>query len=257
MILGCDIGTSATKAVLFAKGTVKPIGRLPTDANPDKVMELVLAELWETAHVRERDLAEIVVTGWGQDRVSLPHKSQGTVSALARGAVWSLPSCRTVLCLGAQESVVLSVNEKGRVMEYRSNDKCASGAGRFLEIIFEALEIRPEESAEIASRATRSLSMSTQCAVFAESEVVSLVNGGETVADITDAIFQTLAGNVATLSKKLKTKDDFVIGGGLANNQRILRKLQDLIRRPLHVFRPEPDYIAAVGAALSADGAAT
>ena len=142
MILGCDIGTSATKAVLLTDGSVRPISRLPTGANPDMAMELVLAELWEKAHVRERDLREIVVTGWGQDRVTLPHKTQGTVSALARGAVWSLPSCRTILCLGAQESVVLSVNEKGRVMEYRANDKCASGAGRFLEIIFEALEIR-------------------------------------------------------------------------------------------------------------------
>ena len=134
-------------------------------------------------------------------------------------------------------------------------DVIGRGAGRFLEIIFEALEIRPEESAEIANRATRCLTMSSQCAVFAESEVVSLLNGGETVADITDAIFQTLATNVATLSKKLKTNGDFVVGGGLANNQRILCKLQDLLRRPLHVFRPEPDFIAAVGAALCADGA--
>jgi predicted CoA-substrate-specific enzyme activase len=256
MILGCDIGTSATKAVLFTEGTVRTISRLPTGANPDKVMELVLAELWEKARVRERDLKEIVITGWGQEKVSLPHKTQSMVSALARGAVWSLPSCRTVLCLGAQESVVLSVNEKGRVMEYRTNDKCASGAGRFLEIIFEALEISPEESAEIANRATRSLTMSTQCAVFAESEVVSLVNGGESVANITDAIFQALAMNIASLSKKLKTKDDFVVGGGLANNQRIVGKLRDLIRKPLHVFRPEPDFIAAVGAALSANGVA-
>lgn len=252
MILGCDIGTSMTKAVLLADGAVRPIARLATAANPDKAMELVLAELWEKARVRERDLGQIVVTGWGEGKVSLPHKAQGTVSALGRGAVWSLPTCRTVLCLGAQESVVMSVSEKGRVLEYRTNDKCASGAGRFLEVIFEALEITPEESAEIACRSTRSVTMSTQCAVFAESEVVSLVNGGESVANITDAILHALAMNVASLSRKLKTKDDVVIGGGLAGNPRIVGKLGDVLRRPLHLFRPEPDFIAAVGAALSA-----
>ncbi|MBI5064244.1 MAG: hypothetical protein HZB87_12480, partial [Desulfatitalea sp.] len=191
MILGCDIGTSVTKAVLLAGGKCRYITKTPTRANPNQVMELVLAELWGKEGVKERDLKEIVVTGWGQGKVSLPHKTQSTISCLAKAAVWDHPSCRTVLCLGAQESVALSINEKGRVMEYRTNDKCASGAGRFLEIIFEALEISPEESAEIAKAADKNLTMSSQCAVFAESEVVSLVNGGESVANITEAIFQT------------------------------------------------------------------
>ncbi len=256
MILGCDIGTSVTKAVLLTGGKCRYITKTPTGANPNKVMELVLAELWGKAGVKERDLKEIVVTGWGQGKVSLPHKIQSTIGCLARAAAWDLPSCRTVLCLGAQESVVLSVNEKGRVLEYRTNDKCASGAGRFLEIIFEALEISAEESAEIANAADRSLTMSSQCAVFAESEVVSLVNGGESVANITDAIFQTLARNVASLSRKIKTKEDFVVGGGLANNQRIVATLQEILQKRLHVFRPEPDFIAAIGAALSGNGGA-
>lgn len=256
MILGCDIGTSVTKAVLLTGGKCKYITKTPTGANPNKVMELVLAELWEKEGVKERELKEIVVTGWGQGKVSLPHKTQGTINCLARAAARDLPSCRTVLCLGAQESVVLSMNEKGRVLEYRTNDKCASGAGRFLEIIFEALEISADESAEIANAADRNLTMSSQCAVFAESEVVSLVNGGESVANITDAIFQTLAKNVASLSRKIKTKEDFVVGGGLANNQRIVATLQEILQQRLHVFRPEPDFIAAIGAALSGNGGA-
>ncbi len=254
MILGCDIGTSVTKAVLLTGGRCSYITKTPTGANPNKVMELVLAELWGKEGVKERDLKKIVVTGWGQGKVSLPHKIQSTISCLARAATWDLPSCKTVLCLGAHESVVLSVNEKGRVLEYRANDKCASGAGRFLEIIFEALEISAEESAEIAKAADRNLTMSSQCAVFAESEVVSLVNGGESVANITDAIFQTLAKNVVSLSRKIKTKEDFVVGGGLANNRRIVARLQEILQKRLHVFRPEPDFIAAIGAALSGNG---
>jgi predicted CoA-substrate-specific enzyme activase len=254
MILGCDIGTSVTKAVLLAGGKCRLITKAPTGANPGRVMELVLAELWEKEKVRERDLKEIVVTGWGQGKVPLPHRTQTTINCLARAAVRDLPSCRTVLCLGAQESVVLSVNEKGRVLEYRTNDKCASGAGRFLEIIFEALEITADESAEIAKGADRSLAMSSQCAVFAESEVVSLVNGGESVANITEAIFKALAKNVASLSRKIRANEDFVVGGGLANNLRIITMLQEILRKRLHVFSPEPDFMAAIGAALSGDG---
>lgn len=256
MILGCDIGTSVTKAVLHTDGECRSIIRTPTGANPNKVMELVLAELWGKEGVKERELKKIVVTGWGQGKVSLPHETQSTISCLARAAIRDLPSCRTVLCLGAQESVVLSMNEKGRVLEYRTNDKCASGAGRFLEIIFEALEISADESAEIAKAADRSLTMSSQCAVFAESEVVSLVNGGESVANIAEAIFQTLAKNVASLSRKIKSKEDFVVGGGLANNLRIVAVLQEILQKRLHVFRPEPDFIAAVGAALIGSGGA-
>ncbi len=256
MVLGCDIGTAVTKAVLLREGKPRLIGKTPTQANPPVAMETMLAELRRTEGVDAADLDEIVVTGWGQDKVPFPHKTRSTIACLAGAAVWSVPSCRTVLCLGAQESVILSVNGNGRPVEYRTSDRCASGAGRFLETIFDALEVRPDESADIATGADRIVAMSSQCAVFAESEVVSLVNDGESVANIVEAVFRALAGNLASLGDKIRMKDTCVVAGGIARNRRGVEILEETLRCSLQPFSPEPDYIAAVGAALSVAGSA-
>jgi len=251
MILGCDIGSSVTKAVLMQDRSVVTSLRVPTDAHPDKAMERVLATLCERCSID--DIQETVITGWGEPRVSRPHTAQSILSSLARASQWDRPACRAVLCLGAQNTAVLSVNDKGRVMEYRMNDKCASGCGKFLEIMFEALAITVEDSAAIATGSDKHIALSGQCAVFYESDVVSLINGGESVANITEAILEAVTRTVATLCKKIKLSDAIVVGGGLANNRRVVDGIGDLIRRPLHLFGKEPDLIGAIGAALGAE----
>ena len=65
------------------------------------------------------DFDDIVVTGWGQGKVSAKHatyKTVATINSLARAAVWAEPACRSVLCMGTQQSVALSVNDKGKVL---------------------------------------------------------------------------------------------------------------------------------------------
>jgi len=220
-------------------------------------MEQALENISSEKRFKADDFDDIVVTGWGQGKASARYKTAATINCLARAAVWAEPTCRSVLCLGTQQSVALSVNDKGKVLRYMMNDKCASGAGKFLEVILEALGCSVEDCAGIARSADKKLTMSSQCAVFAESEVVSLINDGESVANIVEAILDSLSKNIASLCKKINAKDALVLGGGLAHNERILELLQEGLRKKLHVFRPEPDFIAAVGAALSTNGGTT
>ena len=257
MILGCDIGTGFTKAVVLQGEEVLCRTRVETRARPNRAMKSALENIAAESGLKVNDFEQIVVTGWGQGKASENYRSAATINCVARGALWSEPSCRSVLCLGTQQSVALSVNDKGRVLRYIMNDKCASGAGKFLEVILEALGCTVEDCASIAESADKKLSMSSQCAVFAESEVVSLLNDGESVANIVEAILDSLSKNIASLCKKINARDALVLGGGLANNRRILDLLQRGLKRELHLFRPEPDFIAAVGAALSVNGGAT
>ncbi len=255
MILGCDVGTANTKAVLMENGTIKFQSVVSTEANPDEAMDKVLSNLWEDEGLRIDDLEEVRVTGWGQQKVTLNHKGESLMNCIGRAAVWALPSCRSVLCMGCQQSVVLAVSPAGRVLEFRANDKCAAGAGRFLDRISAALEIDVEKVAEVADTADKELNMSTQCAVFAESEVVTLVNAGESVANILSAILNALGRSVATLAKRITPQPDCLVAGGLANNDTLVRCLQGHLKKDLRVFQPRPDLIAAVGAALPAVGA--
>ncbi len=254
MVLGCDIGTGFTKAVVLQDGEFVYGTRVETQARPNRAMEQAIENITADKGFKPDDFDDIVVTGWGQGKASAKYKTAATIKCLARAAVWAEPSCRSVLCMGTQQSAALSVNDKGRVLRYMMNDKCASGAGMFLQVILQALGCSVEECAEIAGSADKKLSMSSQCAVFAESEVVSLINDGESVANIVSAILDSLSKNIASLCKKVNAKDALVLGGGLANNERIFELLQGGLRKKLHVFRPEPDLIAAVGAALSSNG---
>lgn len=256
MILGGDIGTGYTKAVLFEGGEYVFGTAVPTRADPDSAMENILSVIEEEKGVKYNDIDEIIITGWGEANLSLPHRSAPMMKSLASAAAWDLPSCRNIICMGTQHTTMIALNDKGMVLDYKSNDKCAAGGGAFLEIIFEALECSFDDSEDIARKADKKIQMSSQCAVFAESEVVSLVNDGESVANILDAIYRSLVSNVKTLSRRVKILGDVVVCGGLAKNGIIVELLQEKIGADMHVFQPSSDLIAAIGAALSANGGA-
>ncbi|MDX9787436.1 MAG: acyl-CoA dehydratase activase [Desulfobacterales bacterium] len=254
MILGCDIGTGYTKAVLMEDGTVRFMAKTLTQAHPDGALARVLSELQKQAGDKVGQTDELVITGWGESKVTRPHRDEPMIKCMGRAGVWAEPACKTMLCLGSQQSYALTVNNAGKVLQYRVNDKCASGAGKFLEVICEALECTVQEAGNIAKTADRQVKMSSQCAVFAESEVVSLVNDGESVANILDSILRALTQNITTLCKRIKVEETVVVAGGLANNGRIVALLREALPVRMKVFGPEADYVGAIGAALSVNG---
>jgi predicted CoA-substrate-specific enzyme activase len=250
MIIGCDIGTSVTKAVAMYQGVVKHKVSVATNVNPEGALKQVCKDIYQETGTTAADLRQLAVTGWGQQKITTEHVNANHMNCLAKAAVWSEPQTRSVLNLGSQQGVALSIGPNSRLLEYRASNKCANGAGEFLAVITEALGCSVAETAGIAGQSTQRLNMSSQCAVFAESEVVSLVNDGEPVADIIEAILNSLVKNVVTLCKRIKVKDTFIVGGGLMNNTRILEILAESIKATPIPFAEGPDYIAAVGAAL-------
>jgi len=253
MILGCDIGTGYTKAVLMEGDKFLFGARAVTQANPDRALEKVLSEVRKKYGDDIDQKAELVITGWGESKVSRPHQSAPLLKCISKAAVWAEPACKTMLCLGAQQSFAMNINNAGRVLQYRVNDKCAAGAGRFLEIICEAMECQVEDTADISAKADKQLKMSSQCAVFGESEVVSLVNDGESVANIVDSILRALTQNIITLCKRIKMEKIILVSGGLANNARMVALLREALPIRMQVF-DQPDYVGAIGAALCANG---
>ncbi|UYO63953.1 acyl-CoA dehydratase activase [Acetobacterium wieringae] len=253
MILGIDIGTGVTKGALLKNGEFIWGSKTDTEANPTKAVEKIFENLNNEKNIQEKDLSDVVLTGWGQSKVS-GRKSNELVNSISRGALWANPTVKSVLSMGSQESIVIKINDNGKVTGYARNDKCASGAGKFLEIICNALECSVAELSEIASRSTKKIRISNQCAVFTESEVVSLVNDGEKVEDIVSAILSSLTVNIASLCKKTVKKDALMVGGGMANNEKICALLQNALGVEICTFKPEVDYIAAIGAAVSVNG---
>jgi len=114
-----------------------------------------------------------------------------------------------------------------------------------------ALEISVEELAEIALTSTQSIPMNAQCAVFGESEVVSLIHQKITKPDISRAVMDAIAGRIGSLARIVGLERDVVMVGGMAKNAGFVDSLKKTIEMPVTVPQ-DPDYIGAFGAAEAA-----
>ncbi len=102
------------------------------------------------------------------------------IKAYALGAHFLYPDVRTVLDIGGQDSKVVCILPGGAVARFSTNDRCAAGTGRFLEMMAPVLGLSIQELGEHALAATGgAIRLSSMCTVFAESEVVSLIGRGE------------------------------------------------------------------------------
>jgi len=163
-----------------------------------------------------------------------------------------VPSIRTVVDIGGQDAKVIKIDEHGQVMRYSYNDKCAAGTGRFLEVIAEALEVKLEDMGELSLMSTEKVTISNQCVVFAETEVISLVNDGKEVADILNGLNRALANRAASLAKGLGVENDVAFTGGVAKNMGVARALEQSLGVPLKTLNIDPQINGALGAALLA-----
>jgi activator of 2-hydroxyglutaryl-CoA dehydratase len=91
------------------------------------------------------------------------------------------------------------------------------------------------------------------CSVFAESEVINLINDGVELPRIVKGLLLSLAGRVASLSRRLGLVEDIVMTGGVAKNAGVQRAIEDKLRIGVRRFDGvDPQIIGALGGALIA-----
>ena len=249
---GCDVGSLTAKAVIMKDGKDRRVGGDPgEDRSPEEsareVMDLALkrrASPWT-------DIAYCVGTGYGRKHIPFVNDVESEIACHGRGAVWQVPSARTVVDIGGQDCKAIKVDANGNVKRYVYNDKCASGTGRFLEIIAEALEIKLEDLGDIAAKSTKKLTLSNQCVVFAETEIISLVNEGAEIADIINALHQAVANRAASLAKSIMRRDGCRDDGRRGQELRHVRRPGEALGVTLHSVE-DPQINGALGAALFA-----
>lgn len=251
-VVGVDLGTSAAKAVVMTGGRVVSSEIAAVRALPEQVATEVVASALSKAGLTSGDVAYAVSTGWGRKRVPFANTNMSEMPCLARGARWFLPSARTVIDVGGQSSRALNVNESGRVIEYTTNDKCAAGTGRLLELVAEALDVRLEELASLASGSEAPARISSQCCVFAESEVVTLLNDGRDLSDIAAGVLDSIVRRLVAVAGAIRVMEDVVVTGGCAKISRLIEGLEDQLKVRVATLDIDPQLVGATGAALIA-----
>jgi len=244
---GIDIGSTMTKVAIMGNELVASVIG-PTGPEHRRLAYKVMEEALANGRLAFQELAYVVATGYGRINVPFADKQVTEITCHAKGLHSLLPSARTVVDIGGQDSKGMKLKD-GKVVSFVMNDKCAAGTGRFLEVIAEALGVPLTQLGEISLSAERAATVSNTCTVFAEQEVVSQLAAGEPVANLVAGIHEAIATRVYALVSKLKIELDVAVTGGGAKNIGLVRALETRFGCQVLV-PPEPLLTGAIGAAL-------
>ena len=245
MKVGIDLGSRTIKLVALTQGAISFHTVVESSFEPHRQ---ALSLLEQQRPVRA------VATGYGRHLIQ-QHAEVDLITEIkahAMGARYSFPACRTILDVGGQDSKVIALTADGKVQSFQMNDKCAAGTGRFLEMMAVSLGYSMAQFSEAAAGIAQATPINSMCAVFAESEVVSLKNSGMPPAEIARSVCLAVVNRLATMVRKVGYSDHLVFTGGVANSPVMVSLLQQELGVPILV----PDYpsiTGALGAALQAE----
>ncbi len=210
-----------------------------------------LGEALKKAKLSTKDVEHVTVTGVDKETIPFADDRISETIASAQGAVWLFPSARTVIDIGAEGSKVIACNDKANVVDFARNEKCAAGAGAFLEAMARALEIELNEMGPLSLQAQHEIQLDATCVIFAESEVVSLIHAGAAKADIVRAVHDAMAIRTASMVRQIGVRQDIVLIGGVAKNSGLVDSLKRELKSSI-LLPTEPQIVTALGAALQA-----
>ena len=251
IVAGIDVGGKNVHIVIKKDGQI--LGKVagPTGTKKANAVEQLYNEALKKAGISRKDVERVVATGSAAKRVAFAIGFIADAAADACGVNKLIPSARTVIDVGAEEGRAIKVGPDGKVLDFAINEKCAAGTGTFVEAMSRALEVSVDEMSEITLQSTQTLSTNAQCAVFGESEVVSLIHQKTPKPDIARAVMNAIAGRIASVARIVGLDKDVVMVGGLARNAGFVDSLKKSIE--MNVLVPEdPDYMGALGAAEAA-----
>jgi len=251
---GCDVGSTTGKAVILNNTKILAAALIPATTDPEQTartaLENALAQIPDLP--RLEDLEVLVGTGYGRVEVPFATTNISEITCHGVGANFLLPSVRTVIDIGGQDLKAIALRDNGKVLEFAMNDRCAAGTGRFFEAMARAFNVDLDTFATLSRGATTVIPISSQCSVFAETEVISLVAQKKPVADIVAGIENAVAKRVFALTRRVGVRDDVVITGGCAKNAGLMQVLSKKLSVTVKALDMDPQLVGALGAAILA-----
>lgn len=246
---GIDLGSRTIEVVIVEDGKLVTSRQAETGFEPAKQAQSLL---------EGESCDRLLATGYGRRLFEMSReagsKTVTEIKAVAAGCQALLPEVDLILDIGGQDSKVIALNPDGRVRKFEMNDRCAAGTGKFLELTAMSLGFTLNQFGQEALKAKKDIVINSMCAVFAESEITSLVARGENRLDIAFGLHRSVASRAVSMLKRfplLGATIGFV--GGVAWNPCVRMLLEEQLK--ISVLVPEnPQMVGAYGAALIASG---
>ncbi|MFH1313656.1 MAG: acyl-CoA dehydratase activase [Candidatus Eisenbacteria bacterium] len=248
---GVDCGSKNVRVVIVKDGEIMAQSMAPAGMDAAKAAQDAYDKALAEAGIAAGDVAKVVATGAGKNEPGFKNDVVTEVGADAKGAVHLFPEARTVIDVGAEEGRAIKIDAQGKVIDFAINEKCAAGAGAFTESMARALEVKLEELGPLSLESTRAIPMNAQCAVFAESEVVTLVHKKTSKQDMARAIHDAIADRITSMVRRVGIEEKIVLIGGVSYNVGFVKSLEEDLKTK--VLIPErAEFVGALGAALVA-----
>ena len=251
---GVDIGSVGSKAVVMLDGELYAYSVMRTGGVSEETAIRVMNSALEGTGLKTDNVHYVVGTGYGRVNVPLAKRTITEIACHARGAHYIYgPTVRTVLDIGGQDCKAIRCDEKGKVMSFLMNDKCAAGTGRGLEVFADLIRVPIEELGKTSLNITEEPTpVSNTCVIFAKAESVALLRQGWPKEKVAAAYHLAMVDRIIDLLTKVGIEKDFVITGGVAKNIGIVSRLEKKLGiKPLEP-KLDPILAGAMGAALFA-----
>jgi benzoyl-CoA reductase subunit D len=245
------MGAQTVKTVILKDREVVSRSKAFSGFDPAKTAEETFGEALKKAKLTASDLDHVTATGSGMEMALCSDSTISMMGADARAGVSLFPTARTVIDVGAEEARAVKCDDHGVMMDFVVNERCAAGAGAFIEAMARALEVKLEDLGPLALKAERASPINASCVIFGESDVVTLIHRQESKPEIARAVFDAMADRVSSMLFRLGLSPDVVLVGGVAKDAGFVASLKRKLG--VDILIPEyPEFAGALGAALVA-----
>jgi len=253
IVAGFDVGSLSTKSVIIKNNKLVGSAIIKSGPKPVESANKVLQKLLDETGIAQTDIKSAVGTGYGREKIAFIEYAISEISCHAKGAQWFIPSARTIIDIGGQDCKVIKLDNEGNIKKFITNDKCASGTGRFLDVMAKVMNIDVSELGKLSQKSTKPISFASICTVWAQADVIKHINSRRPAEDICAGINVAMANRVAMLTNAIKVENDICMTGGVAKNQGVVKALSSILGcRIKKVKKADPQLIGAIGAALFA-----
>jgi predicted CoA-substrate-specific enzyme activase len=245
--IGIDCGSTACKAAVFNGTDVIWTTVVPTGWNPKETGY----NLWRKI-LKEHDIAETeqicTVTGYGRVNMNFSNYSLSEITCHGLGADFLCPGVHTIIDIGGQDCKVIEMLD-GSITQFQMNDRCAAGTGRFVEMAMNRLGITLQDLDGIADAHEEICKITSMCAVFAESEMISSLASGYSRESILRGVLFSVCERAAVLCSRISVSEPVLMTGGLAYSKKLISVLSETLNIEIHTSKLSQSA-GAIGAAI-------
>ncbi|MDP2645642.1 MAG: acyl-CoA dehydratase activase [Desulfobacterales bacterium] len=247
--VGIDVGTGSIKVLVLDGDRILSKVKQISDVEEEIAIRTALDTAVSEAKISKDSIKFVTATGAGGKNVSNPQEIVTDITSAVKGSCHLFPAARTIIDVGSEQSRAVKCDGQGNVKDFATNEKCAAGAGAFIEAMARAVGTDFDQFIKLYFESGKEIPINAQCAVFAESEVVSLINSDATAADISRAINHSIAERVSSLTRRVGVEEKIVLIGGVALNTGFVNSLKQFLKTEI-LLPDDPLFVNALGAAL-------